>query len=126
MLTGLTVEDMYVYYTIAMVHAVATFKTIRLFVDIPLKATDRHFELYQVHSLPFYHEGIGKFVTIDEAFTYLAVAENRNCYVAYRRTRKDVEGRLPIWNPNNMKTQYVINKSIYVYILVNKQTKQIF
>jgi len=80
MLTGLTVEEMYVYYTIATVHAVATSKSIRLFVDIPLKAADLYFELYQVHSLPFFHRGIGKFVMIDEAFTYLAVAENRQFF----------------------------------------------
>jgi hypothetical protein len=43
MLTGLTIEDMYVYYTIGTVHAVATSKSIRLFVDIPLKAADRYF-----------------------------------------------------------------------------------
>ena len=49
MLTGLTVQEMYVYYTIATIHAVATSKNIRLFVDIPLKAADRYFELYQVH-----------------------------------------------------------------------------
>ena len=53
MLTGLTVQEMYVYYTIAKVHAVATSKNIRLFVDIPLKAADRYFEIDQVHSLPF-------------------------------------------------------------------------
>ena len=41
MLTGLTVEEMYVYYTVAMVHAVATSTSIRLFIDIPLKAADR-------------------------------------------------------------------------------------
>jgi len=80
MLTGLAVEDMYVYYTIATVHAVAETRNIRLLVDIPLKATDRYFELYQVHSLPFFHEGIGKFIMIDEAFTYLAVAENRQFF----------------------------------------------
>jgi hypothetical protein len=76
MLTGLTVEEMYVYYTIATVHDVATSKNIRLFVDIPLKAAGRYFELYQVLSLPFFHEGVGKFIMIDEMFTYLAVAEN--------------------------------------------------
>jgi len=54
MLTGLTVEDRYVYYTVATVHAVATSKSIRLFIEIPLKAADRYFELYQVHSLPFF------------------------------------------------------------------------
>jgi len=80
MLTGLTVEDMYVYYAVATVHAVATSKNIRLLIDIPLKAADRYFELYQVHSLPFFHEGIGKFVMIDEAFTYLAVAESRQFF----------------------------------------------
>jgi len=80
MLTGLTIEDMYVYYTIATVHAVATSKSIRLFVDIPLKAADRYFELYQVYSLPFFHKGIGKFVMIDEVFTYLAVAESRQFF----------------------------------------------
>ena len=54
MLTGLTLKEMYVHYTIATVHAVATSKNIRLFVNIPLKAADRYFELYQVHSLPFF------------------------------------------------------------------------
>jgi len=79
MLTGLTVEEMYVY-TVAAVHAVATSKGIRLFIDIPLKAVDRYFELYQVHSLPFFHEGIGKFVMVDEPFNYLAVAESRQFF----------------------------------------------
>ena len=59
MLTGLTVQEMYVYYTIATVHAVATSKNIRLFVEIPLKAADRYFELYQVHSLPFFMPELG-------------------------------------------------------------------
>jgi len=80
MMTGLTVEEMYVYYTVATVHAVATSKSIRLFTDIPLKAADRYFELYQVHSLLFFHKGIGKFVIIDETFTYLVVAESRQLF----------------------------------------------
>jgi len=80
MLTGLTVEDMYEYYTIATVPAVATSTSIRLFVEIPLKAADRYFELYQVHSLPFFYERIEKFVMIDERFTYLVVAESRQFF----------------------------------------------
>jgi hypothetical protein len=43
MLTGLTVQDMYVYYAIATVHAAVTSTGIRLFVEIPLKAADRYF-----------------------------------------------------------------------------------
>ena len=44
MLTGLAVEETYVYYTISKVHAIATSKSIRLFIDIPLKAADRYIE----------------------------------------------------------------------------------
>jgi hypothetical protein len=80
MLIGLTVEDMYVYYTIATLHVVATTKSIRLFIDITLKAADRYFELYQAHSRPFFHKGISRFVMIDEIFTYLAVAENKQIF----------------------------------------------
>ena len=79
LLTGLTVEEMYVYYTIVTVHTIATSKNIRLFVDIPLKAADRYFELYEVHSLPFFHEGVGKFMS-DDMFIYLAVAENKQFF----------------------------------------------
>jgi hypothetical protein len=62
MLTGLSIEDMYVYYAVAAVHATDTFKSIRLFIEIPLRAADRYFTLHQAHSLPFFHEGIKKFV----------------------------------------------------------------
>jgi hypothetical protein len=37
---GLTIEDLYIYYVVAAVHATATSKSIRPFIDIPLKATD--------------------------------------------------------------------------------------
>ena len=80
MLTGLTAEEIYVYYTVPTVHTVATCKSIRLFIDIPLQAADRYFELYQVHSLPFFHKGIGKLVMIDETFTYLTVADIRQFF----------------------------------------------
>jgi hypothetical protein len=79
MLTGLSVQDMYVYYTIAVVHAAVTSKSIRLFIEIPLKASDRYFELCQVHSLPFFFFFIGKFM-IDKPFTYLAVAESKQFF----------------------------------------------
>jgi len=79
-LTGLTVQEMYVYYTIATLHAVTSCKNIRLFIEISLKAVDRFFDLYQVHSLPFYHKGIGKCIMIDQTFSYLAVAKSRQIF----------------------------------------------
>jgi hypothetical protein len=45
-----------------------------------LKAADRYFELYQAHSLPCYHEEIGKFMRIAEPFAYLAVAGDRQLF----------------------------------------------
>jgi hypothetical protein len=67
---------MHIYYAVAAVHATATLKSIHIFIDIPLRAADRYFKLYEAHSLPFFHEGI-KFIKIDEPFAYLAVAEDR-------------------------------------------------
>ena len=80
MLTGLTVEDTCVYYTIATVPAVATSTSIRLFVEIFLKAADRYFELNYIHSFPFLLRRIGKFVMIDERLIYLAVAESKQFF----------------------------------------------
>jgi hypothetical protein len=80
MLTGLRIEDMYIYYSVAAVHATATLNSISLFIDIPLRAADRYFKLYQAHSLPFFHEGIKKFIKLDEPFAYLAVADDRQFF----------------------------------------------
>ena len=44
-LTGITVQEMYVYYAVAVVHVVPTSKGIRLFIEIPLKTVDHLFEL---------------------------------------------------------------------------------
>jgi hypothetical protein len=81
-LTGLTVYD-----TIATVRAVATYKSIRLFIDIPLRAADRYFELYKVHSLPFFRMGINRFIIVENFFAimtsvcYLIVFETCIKYV---------------------------------------------
>ena len=80
MLTGLSIEDMYIYYAVATVHATATSRSIRLFIDLPLRAADRSFTLYQTHSLPFFHKGINQFIMIDEPFMYLAVADDRQFF----------------------------------------------
>ena len=80
MLIGITVEEMYVYYAVAAVHAVATTKGIRLFIEIPLKTVDHLFELYQVHPLPFFHTGINKYIMIDESVSHIIVSENRQFF----------------------------------------------
>jgi hypothetical protein len=56
---------MYVYSTVAAVYTVAKSKNNRLIIDIPIVTGDRHFDLYQVHSLLFFHKDVGKFIMID-------------------------------------------------------------
>ena len=58
MLTGSTVEEMYVYYTVAAVHAVATSTSIRLLIDIPLKAVDRYLNYTKCTHCPFSIRGL--------------------------------------------------------------------
>jgi hypothetical protein len=77
MLTELSIDEMYIYYAVATVHANANPKSIQHFIDIPLRAADRSFTLYQTHSIPFFHKGIKKFMKI---FVYLAVAEDRKFF----------------------------------------------
>ena len=55
---------MYVYYQIANVHAVAIKNTIKLIVDIPLKAKNRYLELYNVKQLPYYDKRLQNFVKL--------------------------------------------------------------
>ena len=57
---------MYVHCTVAAVYVVAKSKNNRLIIDIPIVTGDRHFDLYQVHSLLFFHKDVGKFIMIDE------------------------------------------------------------
>ena len=54
MITGTTVEEMYVNYAVRTVKAVATTRSIRLFIEINLKTVVHLFELYQVHPLTFF------------------------------------------------------------------------
>jgi hypothetical protein len=74
MLTGLTVEEMYVYYAVANVHATATSRSIPLLIGIPLKAADRYFQLYQVHSLTLFTKGLRDLLRLTNR---LPVAEDR-------------------------------------------------
>jgi hypothetical protein len=50
------------------------------FIDLSLCVAVRYFILHQAHSLPFFHEGIRRFIKIDEPFIYLAVAEDRQFF----------------------------------------------
>ena len=81
MLTPALIENMYVYYQVAEVHACTVPSGIRLFIDIPLKGHDRYFEVYKPYPLPYYVKEIDEFVSIQmPRGSYLAVSENRQSF----------------------------------------------
>ena len=62
-------------------HACTVPGGVRLFIDIPLKGSDRYFEVYKPHSLPYYNQEIEEFVSIHmPKGTYFAVSENRQIF----------------------------------------------
>lgn len=74
------IDVIHVYYELAKVHAVAMTNGIRVFIEIPLRSSDRNFQLYQIRSFPYYHEQLGQFVTIQTYYDYIAISEDKQFY----------------------------------------------
>jgi hypothetical protein len=126
MLTGLTVEDMYMYYAVPSVHVTATSESIILFTDIPLKAADRYFELYQAHSLPFYHKEIRTFIRIAEPFAYLAMAEDRQFFTIMTNEML-VKCTTDFYTicPSNLASRKSINENCLIALFTGKNRSSI-
>ncbi|XP_069693863.1 uncharacterized protein [Periplaneta americana] len=73
-LTLVDEDAVYEYYTYASVQALATANSIRIFVKLPLKSTNRIFHLFEPHSLPVYQEAVGKFLEIAPPSDYILVS----------------------------------------------------
>lgn len=83
LITVPTLDTIHVYYEIARVHAVATETGIRIFVEIPLKSTDRYFQLFKLQNLPYFNKRLNQFVTIEGTYSHIAVSEDKQFYVLY-------------------------------------------
>jgi hypothetical protein len=63
-------------------HQVAEFHAgAMIFIDILLKGSERFFEAYQVHSLPFFDSDISYFVSVITATLLLAVSMNKQLFM---------------------------------------------
>ena len=80
LLAGTNLEDMFIYYEIARVHAYATSSDIRLVIRFPLRETDRVMNLYRTEPLPIYEPLIKRHVQIVPETMYMAVSESRQYY----------------------------------------------
>jgi len=64
LLSGTSLEDMFVYYEIATAQAYATSSEIRLVIKLPLKGADRVMNLYRIEPLPTYEPMLRRHVQI--------------------------------------------------------------
>jgi len=75
LIAQLPIENTYICHQVAEVHAGAM-----IFIDILLKGSERFFEAYQVHSLPFFDSDISYFVSVSTATLLLAVSMNKQLF----------------------------------------------
>lgn len=81
LLTSTDLDKIYIYYSIVKVHGIGISSKITLFIELPLKSSDKYFELYQIHTLPFFDRNLTKFVKIYQKHQYLASAKDRQTYM---------------------------------------------
>jgi hypothetical protein len=80
LIAGTDLEDMFIYYDIARVHAYATSSEIRLVIRFPLRGTDCVMNLYKTKTLPVYEPVLRRHIQIVPEVMYMAVTESRQHY----------------------------------------------
>lgn len=81
LLTNLRLDEMYMYYSIAKVHAVAIGTKLRLIVDIPIKAENRYFNLYHALPLPVVIDNTTAAIYISPPKPYFAITEDQLTFI---------------------------------------------
>jgi hypothetical protein len=120
MLTGLAVEEMCVCHVVGSVHATATSRSILLFTEIPLKAADRYFELYQAHPLRFFHPGLRKFIKVDEQSIYLAVAEDGQFFTTLTKEISECTTDFYMLCPSNFVVRKIATENCLIPLFLRK------
>jgi hypothetical protein len=75
LIVQLPIENRYICHQVAEVHAGA-----KIFIDTLLMGSEKLFEAYQVHSLPFFDSDINYFVSVSTAALLLVVSMNRQLF----------------------------------------------
>jgi len=76
----ITEEDLFLYYDLCTVQAVATLSGIKLFVTVPLSSTDRQFETYKVNVIPLYQPKLKHWLKWKVESDVLLISKFRQCY----------------------------------------------
>lgn len=83
------IDQIYHYYNLAKVSAIAYKNVIRLFINIPLQSNENQYELYSVKLLPYYDKSLAQFLTIKSDDKYLAVSMNQQKYAVLSESEKN-------------------------------------
>lgn len=74
-------DNLFKYYQLISVTAIALPNTLRLFVDIPLMNPERFFDLFEVIGFPVYYSEISMFVYYRTEYNFIALSKNRQAYM---------------------------------------------
>jgi hypothetical protein len=77
LLAGTDLEDMFIYYEVAKVHAYAASSEIRMVIRFPLRGTDRVMNPYKTEPLTVYEPLLSRHIQIRPESMYMAVSESR-------------------------------------------------
>lgn len=81
LLSALTLDNMYIYYTLSTVHLAAYDGQIRLFAQLPIKEYNKYFNLFKAISLPYQVPNQTAAIEIVPSNDFLAVTPDGQYYV---------------------------------------------
>lgn len=83
LITNLRLDEMYIYFNTVAVHAVSYNTVLRIYVEIPLKAPNRFFELYKTAPLPLQINNLTTAMVINPTHPYFAITPDRQMYIEF-------------------------------------------
>lgn len=99
-------EDLFLFYKLCNVQALATTEGIRLIVNVPLSSYDRQFETYKVQVIPIYHEHTNHWIKWNVEDDYLLVSKDRQTFTTIKSN---------VLNQCNLNIFYMCTNAINVY-----------
>lgn len=124
LLTNLKLDQMYIYYSVATVHAASIGNKIRLFVNIPIKATNRYFNLYQTKPLPTFINNQSAAMMIKSDYPYFAISDDRQTYIQLSTIdmMACTEGMIKICPPLKSIRKAIVKSCLYALFMGEEET----
>lgn len=83
------IEDIFLYYSLCSVQAIATKNGIRLVITVPLGSTDRQYDTYKIETIPLYNENLQHWIKWNIESDYLLISKDRQYFTSIRKQTLD-------------------------------------